>query len=73
MPERPEEIPDAPVEVPEEPVDDEKEITYVLNTKSKVFHYLSCKTLPTANREDTTMSRSEIINAGYKSCGNCKP
>ena len=49
------------------------DITYVLNVKSMKFHYLSCKTLPTENRQDTTMSREEIIAAGYSPCNNCDP
>ena len=54
-------------------VPDHSEITYVLNVKSMKFHYPSCKTLPTDNRLDTTMSREEVIEAGYSPCGNCKP
>ena len=48
-------------------------ITYILNIKSKVFHRLTCRTLPTNNRQDTTMTREEILEQGYKPCGNCNP
>ena len=51
----------------------QNETTYVLNVKSKKFHKLSCSRLPTENREDTTMSRAEIIAAGYDPCGYCHP
>lgn len=46
---------------------------YVLNTDSKKFHHITCRKLPTKNREDVTMSREEIINMGYSPCGICKP
>lgn len=46
---------------------------YVLNTESKKFHYITCKKLPTKNREDVTMSREEILSMGYSPCGICKP
>ena len=49
------------------------ETTYVLNTSSKKFHKLTCKSLPTNNRQDTNLSRDEIIALGYIPCGNCKP
>lgn len=48
-------------------------VTYVLNTKSKKFHKLSCRTLPTNNRQDTSMTREQIIAQGYSPCGNCHP
>ncbi|MBQ3203303.1 MAG: hypothetical protein IJN04_00140 [Clostridia bacterium] len=51
----------------------EQKTKYVLNTDSKKFHYITCRKLPTKNREDVTMSREEIINMGYSPCGICKP
>ena len=48
-------------------------ITYVLNTRNKKFHRLSCSSLPTNNREDTDMSREEIISQGYEPCKICNP
>ena len=48
-------------------------ISYVLNTSSHKFHLPSCSRLPTKNREDTTMSREEIIQLGYEPCGYCHP
>ena len=47
--------------------------TYVLNVKTMKFHRLSCHKLPTDNRKDTTMSREEIIEAGYVPCKLCDP
>lgn len=49
------------------------EITYVLNISSMKFHRPSCRKLPTNNRRDTTMSREEVISAGYEACGICHP
>ncbi len=49
------------------------EITYVLNTSSKKFHKPDCNGLPTQNREDTTLSRDEVIALGYDPCGKCDP
>ena len=51
-------------------------ITYVLNRNTGKFHYPDCrsvKTIKDSNREDTTMSREEVIAAGYVPCKNCNP
>lgn len=48
-------------------------ITYILNTHTKKFHYTSCSRLPTDNRKDTTLSRDAIIDEGYTPCGYCDP
>ena len=56
----------------EEPV----EITYVLNTNTKKFHYPYCssvKDMKDKNKRETTLSRDEIIEQGYQPCGVCKP
>ena len=50
--------------------------SYVLNTNSKKFHYPSCSTIKrmkSENREDTNLSREQIIILGYVACGVCKP
>lgn len=47
--------------------------TYVLNVKTRKFHHLSCKTLPTTNRRDSSLSREEVISQGYVPCKNCNP
>lgn len=50
-----------------------KAITYVLNTKTKKFHLPTCGALPTTNRENTDMSRDEVIADGYVPCKKCNP
>lgn len=49
------------------------ELTYVLNVKTKKFHYPSCGSLPTTNRMNTGASREEIIAQGYVPCKKCNP
>ena len=49
---------------------------YVLNKKSKRFHYPECagvSQMKESNRQYTDLSREELINAGYKPCGDCQP
>lgn len=67
---------ETPAETPQpdeapQPVTDEW--NYVLNSKNKKFHLPTCKTLPANNREDTNLSREEILNQGYQPCKNCNP
>lgn len=57
----------------DESKEQENQTTYVLNTSSKKFHKLTCRSLPTNNRQDSNLSRDEIIALGYSPCGNCKP
>lgn len=52
---------------------DTKEVTYVLNTKTKKFHKPTCGSLPTTNRKDVTESRSSLISKGYSACKKCNP
>lgn len=55
---------------------DEKEITYVLNKNTKKFHKPSCYSageIAPHNRQNSSLSRSEIINKGYSPCKNCNP
>lgn len=49
---------------------------YVVNTKSKKFHYPSCssvKKMSDKNRWDYNGSRDDLIDDGYEPCGNCHP
>lgn len=48
---------------------------YLGNTKSMKFHYYNCRTIknPSASHFVPLNSRDEAINAGYVSCGVCKP
>lgn len=59
--------------VAETQTEDTKELTYVLNTKTKKFHKPSCSYLPTSNRRDSSESRDSIINKGYVPCKKCNP
>ncbi len=49
---------------------------YVINKRSGVFHYPSCdgaKSMSEWNREEVTMTRSELTAQGYTPCGACEP
>ncbi len=50
--------------------------TYVLNLKTKKFHYPNCsaaKRISDENRGGSDLSSAELILQGYSSCGICKP
>lgn len=62
----------APTEQPEE----QQIVVYVLNTSTRRFHLPSCHSvtdMKPKNRKDYTGTREELINQGYKPCGECKP
>ncbi len=49
---------------------------YVLNVKNKKFHKPGCTAandIASANRQDFTGTREELISRGYSPCGQCKP
>lgn len=49
---------------------------YVINKRSKVFHYPSCdgaKEISEHNREEVTATRLELTSQGYMPCGACEP
>nr|AHF27185.1 metallo-beta-lactamase domain protein [uncultured bacterium Contig1777] len=53
-----------------------EEVTYVLNKKTKKFHYPTCssvKDIKPENRQDFYGTRDDAIALGYKPCGNCNP
>ena len=55
---------------------DLKEMTYILNTRSKRFHLPDCDSvqeIKEKNKRTLTGSRDELIEQGYKPCGGCKP
>ena len=55
---------------------DNKERTYVLNTNTGRFHYPDCKSVKDIadhNKQVVEATRDDLINRGFKSCGNCKP
>lgn len=54
----------------------EKQVSYVLNTNTKKFHYPYCSSvsdMKLTNREDFYGTREEAISAGYKACKRCNP
>lgn len=51
-------------------------VTYVLNRNTHKFHQPGCSSVPDikeSNREDTGLSREEILAAGYVPCKICSP
>ena len=49
---------------------------YVLNTSSMKFHLPDCsgvESMSSANRQDYTGTRQELLEQGYSPCGICKP
>lgn len=51
-------------------------VTYVLNHNTNKFHAPDCpsvKSIKDSNREDTTLSREEILAAGFLPCRVCGP
>ena len=49
---------------------------YVLNTHTMKFHLPDCPSVGeilTANRQDITAARQEVIELGYAPCGRCHP
>lgn len=57
-------------------VPDGAEINYVLNTNSRRFHLPDCSSvaeMKSANRQDFTGTREELLAMGYQPCGRCKP
>ena len=53
-----------------------EEYTYILNTKTKKFHYSWCRgvdDMKSSNKGTFTGTRDEVIARGYESCGICNP
>lgn len=51
-------------------------VTYVLNTNTKKFHYPSCSSvdqMKDKNKKEVTCSRDEVIGMGYEPCKRCDP
>ena len=51
-------------------------ITFILNTKSKKFHLLTCRyvsTIAAENYDESGDTRDNLIADGYSPCGTCKP
>ena len=52
------------------------EMTYVLNTNSKKFHYEHCDSatkISEKNKDVVVATRDELVNNGYVPCGACNP
>ena len=52
------------------------EITYVVNTNSRKFHYPSCSSvgdMKEKNRKDSTKNREELVEKGFTPCKKCNP
>ena len=52
------------------------EITYVVNTNSRKFHYPSCSSvgdMKEKNRQNSTKSREELVEEGVTPCKRCNP
>lgn len=50
--------------------------TYIINTHTSKFHKPTCASVDTMNEENKEIfigNRDELINSGYKPCGNCHP
>ena len=56
-----------------QPTQEQAEMEYIGNRKSKKFHKTSCRTLPKENNRTYFTSREEAVNGGYDPCGNCNP
>ena len=51
-------------------------ITYVLNTNTKKFHFPNCssvKDMKDKNKKEVSCSRDEVIDMGYVPCKRCEP
>lgn len=62
--------------MPKEAEASEKEITYILNTNTKKFHYPECKSvsdMKEKNKKEFSGSREEAISEGYVPCKRCNP
>jgi len=65
----------APSPTPAPTLDPEAVIPIVLNTNSKTFHLdpecRSVRSMREDNRQDTETSIAELLDSGFKPCGNC--
>lgn len=56
--------------------DEQKTVTYVLNTNSKKFHDPDCGSvseMSESNKQYYSGNRSDLVKQGYEPCGNCRP
>lgn len=53
-----------------------EDATYILNTNTMRFHELDCSGAPSPDSQNyklTDMNYDEVVEAGYKPCGTCRP
>ena len=53
-----------------------EDVTYILNTSSRKFHYPDCPSVQDMqphNRQEFRGTREEAVAQGYEPCGACKP
>lgn len=65
-----------PAAAPSDDSSENTESVYILNTRSKKFHRPSCDSVGTMsdkNKEESSLSREELIAQGYSPCQNCNP
>lgn len=65
-----------PTAAPSDDSSENTESVYILNTRSKKFHRPSCDSVGTMsdkNKEESSLSREELIEQGYSPCQNCNP
>lgn len=63
-------------EVVEETAESVTEGNYIINTNTGKFHYPSCHSvddMKESNKQETQLTRDELVAQGYSPCGNCKP
>lgn len=66
----------APLPGPDTIIPGDSAVTYVLNHNTHKFHEPGCSSVPDikeSNREDTSLSREEILEVGYVPCKICNP
>ena len=55
---------------------DEQARSYVLNTNTRKFHLPRCRSvsrMKARNKQEVTMTRSEVMTQGYEPCAQCNP
>ena len=55
---------------------DEQAHTFVLNTNTRKFHLPGCRSvsrMKARNKQEVTMTRSEVMTRGYEPCAQCNP
>ena len=55
---------------------DEQPRSYVLNTNTRKFHLPGCRSvsrMKARNKQEVTMTKSEVVAQGYQPCAQCNP